>query len=794
MSQKNFSTALSENIPTTKGTGTDIQKGLTESEALKRLEDIGPNTVPETDVHPIRRILQKFHAPIPWMLEAAIVLELVLNKYAEAIIIAVLLLFNAVLGIVQEGRGRKTLAALKSQLALNASVLRNGIWKIVSSANVVPGDIVKLSLGAIVPADICLRAGAVLVDQSMLTGESVPIEAQAGIQTYAGALVRRGEAIGEVTQTGTRTKFGKTAELVRSAYVVSSQQKAVLTVVRNMAILNGLVIIMLIIYAWYLHTAINDMLSLGLTAVLGAIPVALPATFTLAAAIGARTLAKQGVLPTRLSAVDEAASIDILCSDKTGTLTQNQLKVTAVLPLGKFTEAGVLALAALSSSEGGQDPVDQAIRNAARGKSYHEALALVYFQPFDPATKMSEASVADAAGGQQKIVKGAFSAVSKFTKLSSAVIDALEKLQNKGYRVLAVAIGEAGTMTMAGLIALSDPPRADSAALVAELHNMGVYTVMITGDAPVTATAVAKEVGITGAVCPPGLLPVKLKASQYAVYAGVLPEDKYKLVKAFQASGHVVGMCGDGANDAPALRQAQMGIAVSTATDVAKSAAGIVLTTPGLNGIVSAIRVGRLAFQRVLSYTLNSITKKTVQTLFLVVGLLMTGKAILTPFLMVLLMITGDFLGMALTSDNVRPSPKPNVWRINRITFAGVFTGLGELLFCSLMIAWAFYKWKYNIGTLQTMAFILIVFGNQATCYINRSGRHWWSSRPGYWLLLSSVADLSIACTLAIHGWGMTVLPVSVIFKTLGAALLFMLLFDLIRAPLYPHLKIDQTA
>ena len=420
---------------------------------------------------------------------------------------------------------------------------------------------------------------------------------------------------------------------------------------------------------------VTDIIPLVLTAVLASIPVALPATFTLAAALGARALAKQGVLPTRLSAVDEAASIVVLCSDKTGTLTQNALTVTTVRPMPGFDEAHVLALASLASSDGGEDPVDGAIRAAAASKAVSDAPKLVKFSAFDPAKKMSEATATDATGNPQHIVKGAFTVVAGLAQPSPTAAAAARELEDKGFRVLAVAAGPATAMKLAGLVALSDPPRADAAALIKELHGLGVRTVMVTGDAPATAAIVAKAVGLDGAVCPPGPIPEAVRPEQFAVFAGVLPEDKYKLVKAFQKGGHTVGMCGDGANDAPALRQAQMGIAVSTATDVAKSAAGMVLTEPGLAGIVAAVREGRITFQRILSYTLNSITKKIVQVLFLAIGLLMTGHAILTPLLMVLIMITGDFLGMSLTTDNVRPSPAPNAWRIGNLTIAGVHHG-----------------------------------------------------------------------------------------------------------------------
>jgi len=775
-------------VPSVSNAG--LQNGLTSDEARRRVEKFGPNAMPDTSMHPLRMALEKFWAPVPWMLEAAIVLELVLGKYVEAAIIAALLVFNAALGLFQESRAQATLAALKSRLALNAFVRRNGAWQTLPAVELVPGDVVKLSLGAVVAADVRLTGGEVLLDQSMLTGESVPVEAGAGVQAYAGALVRRGEAVAEVTATGARTKFGRTAELVRTAHVVSSQQKAVLRVVRNLAAFNGAVIVMLVAYATFLEMPLAEIVPLVLTAVLASIPVALPATFTLASAIGARALAKQGVLPTRLSAVDEAASITILCSDKTGTLTQNALTVTSVRPMPGFDEAHVLALAALASSDGGQDPVDGAIRMAAASNAVSDAPELIEFTAFDPAKKMSEGTATDSQGNPQRIVKGAFAAVIGLAPPLPAAAAAANELEGKGFRVLAVAAGPPNAIKLAGLIALSDPPRAGSAALVSELHGLGVRTVMVTGDAPATAAIVAKAVGLDGAICPPGPIPDAVRPEQFAVFAGVLPEDKYKLVKAFQTGGHIVGMCGDGANDAPALRQAQMGIAVSTATDVAKSAAGMVLTEPGLAGIVAAVKEGRVTFQRIMTYTLNSIVKKIVTVLFLIAGLIMTGHAILTPLLMVIVMIAGDFLAMSLTTDNVQPSPMPNTWHIGSLTMAGVVMGMCLLAFCTGVLAVGKFEMGLDIEALRTLAFIALVFGSQATIYAIRQRRHLWGSRPSLWLAVSSLGDIAIASILAIAGIAMTSLPVLVIASTLAAAAAFAFFLDMVKVPVFARLGI----
>ncbi len=385
--------------------------GLSTGIAHARLAADGPNAIPDTSVHSLQNALSKFWAPVPWLLEGSIVLEIVLHKYFEAAVIGVLLVFNAGLAYVQEGRAQTTLAALKSRLALVASVKRDGAWTNIPAAALVRGDLVKLSLGGVVPADVHLVEGSVLLDQSMLTGESMPVQSGPGANTNAGALVRLGEATAEVTATGARTAFGRTAELVRTAHVVSSQQKAVFRIVRNLAFFNAGVILLMAAYAWAHSMPASECVSLLLTSVLAAVPVALPATFTLAAALGARALAKLGVLPTRLSAVDEAASIDVLCSDKTGTLTLNALSVTSVRPMPGVDENYLLGMAALASSAGGQDPVDLAIRAASSQKAASSLPALTKFIPFDPDKKMSEAMAAGAAGGLQRIVKGAVSAV-----------------------------------------------------------------------------------------------------------------------------------------------------------------------------------------------------------------------------------------------------------------------------------------------------------------------------------------------------------------------------------------------
>lgn len=763
--------------------------GLSTQEANRRLQTFGPNSAIDVEESTWRLLWAKFLAPIPCLLEGAIVLQIILGEYIEASLIAVLLIFNATLGFFQESRARATLEALRKRLALKTTALRDGAWTILPAEKLVPGDIIKLSLGSVVAADVRLKSGSVLLDQSMLTGESLPVEAGPGHDTYAGALIRRGEAVAEVTATGHATKFGKTAELVRTAHNASSQQQAIFRVVLYLAITNGIFAVALIGYSIFLKLPVEEILPLGLIAVLASVPVALPATFTLAAANSAQKLARTGVLPTRLSAVDEAATMNVLCVDKTGTLTQNELAIAKVVPFDGYDENSVLGLARLASSDGGLDPIDAAVRESARPAP--AGLRLERFTPFDPNTKMAQAMVLDSSGSQRTIIKGAFSYVAKASRCTLLATNEASKLENQGLRVLGVAEGPPGKMRLAGLLALSDPPRPDARECVRTLQQMGIHVVMVTGDAPETAATVARAVGLEGKVFTGKTIPDRIEPEDFAVFAGCLPEDKFTLVKAFQSAGHIVGMCGDGANDAPALRQAQFGIAVSTSTDVAKSAAGIVLTEPGLSGIVNAVTQGRIAFQRILTYTLRSILHKVRQVPYLGIGLFMTGHAILTPMLVVISMITGDFLAMSSTTDNVIPSPRPNIWKIGDLTLMGIMMGAFDLLFCVLILWIGHAKLHLPIETMQTLTLVNLVVSGQAIYYVVRERRHLWSSRPSKIVAACSIIDLTLVPSLAMTGTLMAPLPVPIIAGLFGVAAIFAFTLDGVKTVLLHHLTID---
>jgi H+-transporting ATPase len=409
--------------------------------------------------------------------------------------------------------------------------------------------------------------------------------------------------------------------------------------------------------------------------------------------------------------------------------------------------------------------------------------------PFDPATKMSEAYTRDHDGKTLRIVKGAFAVVHGLSQASPEAELAAHELEKRGHRVLGVAIGTEGAMRIAGIVALSDPPRSDSKPLIDQLRLLGVHTVMVTGDAATTAAFVADAVGLPGAVCLPGQIPDRVGPDDFSVFAGVLPEDKFRLVKAFQNAGHTVGMCGDGANDAPALRQAQIGIAVSTATDVAKSAAGIVLTEPGLAGIVASVREGRITFQRILTYALRSIVHKSRQVLFLGFGLILTKHAILTPMLMVISMITGDFLAMSSTTDNVRPSSRPNSWRIDTLTIVGITLGLFDLGFCAAILSYGALVMHLDIDTLRTLTLVTLAFNGQAVFYVVRERRRLWSSRPSTIVVVSSALDIMIIGTLALGGILMAPLAPSIVAGILAAAILLALIMDQVKVWLFARFK-----
>jgi H+-transporting ATPase len=571
-------------------------KGLTGREAAERLQKYGLNAVREERANPLLVFLGKFWAPVPWMLEATVALQLILGKTAEATIIAVLLVFNSILSFFEEAQSNQALALLRKRLSSEARVLRDGRWRLLPAQELVPGDVVHLRMGDIPPADIRLLEGEVLLDQSALTGESLPVDASPGGIVYAGATVKRGETTGEVTATGQRTYFGKTAELVRTAKTVSHLQQVVFTIVKYMVLLDAILSAALLIYALITGIALAEMIPFVLMLLVASVPVALPATFTVATALGALELAKSGILITHLSAIEEAAAMDVLCSDKTGTITKNQMALATLCAFFPYQEDALLRFAALASDDATQHPIDIAIRGAAQARGLLSAAwQRLRFVPFDSQSKRSEA-VFQQDGQLLRVAKGAPQPMAALVSDAPDVSADVERLAAGGYRVLAVAVGTENALHLAGLLALADAPREDSRQLVQSLRNLGVRVVMVTGDGPATARAIATQVGIGDRTCAPEMLRgdrIRQSIQECDVIAGVFPEDKFRLVQAMQQSGHVTGMTGDGVNDAPALKQAEVGIAVANATDVAKAAASIVLTNQGLSDVVVAVETSR---------------------------------------------------------------------------------------------------------------------------------------------------------------------------------------------------------
>ncbi len=767
--------------------------GLTAAEARARLARFGPNAVREEEPHPLRQFLLRFWAPIPWLLEATVVIQIFLGERVEAGVIAGLLVVNAVLSYLQEGKAQKALALLRQQLRVEARVRRDGQWSTISAEELVPDDVIHLRQGGIVPAAVQVSDGSLLVDQSALTGESAAVQIPAGKTAYAGALVRGGEATGVVTATGARTFFGKTAELVRTAHAANRQEHEIVRVVRDLFVLNAGLIVFVFGVAHLRGLTLAHTLPLVLTILLASIPVALPATFTLAAALGSLELSKFGVLVTRLSALHDIASMTVLCSDKTGTLTRNEATVSTLRPAEGFTDDQLLRAAWLASDPAGQDPVDGAMVRAAKARGLAgNGAARVEFKPFDPATKRAEAAYQEA-DGPRRYTKGAPVVIAQLCGESeSAWLPQAQELAARGQRVLGVAAGEADKLWFAGLIGLEDAVRDDSRAVVKAIHDAGVRVVMVTGDNALTARAVAEQVGIPPQACPPDALHGDLSDGtlENSVFAGVFPEDKFKLVRAFQRQGAVVGMSGDGVNDAPALRQAEAGVAVANATDVAKAAAAIVLTQPGLADVVPAIEASRRVFQRVMAYTLNMLAKKIEMMLLLVIGFLLTGHKPLTPLLMVLIIFLNDFLTMALATDRMSVASRPNQWRTRAVVGASATLAFCKLLFSLGAFLIADYLLRLDPARLQTLTFATLILSSQAGVYLLRERRHCWTSRPSRGMLGSTLFGLGVTAAIALSGWHVPAIAPLLLAAVAGSAVVYFLALDWLKVWLFARLSL----
>jgi H+-transporting ATPase len=766
--------------------------GLTQSEAAKRLALFGYNEIAEVKRHPFVDFLLRYWGPMPWLLELAMGLSFLLGHSLEGIIIFLLLTMNAVIGHRHSRSSQEALELLKKKLAVRAKVLRDGAWLVREAREVVPGDILAVKLGDIAPADAVLIEGELSVDQSALTGESLPKSARPSDIIYSGSVIRQGEARCAVVNTGEDTFFGKTAELVRSARPKSHQEEVMMAIVKYMMYLGIAASLVVSLSALIMHTGVLTVLTFVVIFLMGAVPVALPAVLTIVQAVGAMELAKKGALVTRLDSIEDTASIDVLCLDKTGTITQNRLTVAESVPFPGYTKEDVVKIASLASKEEGMDIIDLAVIEYAKTTgSDVSAYQQVSFTPFNPAIKRTEAIV-EADGKRFRMVKGAAQVImslcggldKEYTEKANATIEAFSR---KGYRTLAVAVSDGEdleNLRLAGLLPLSDPPRLDAASMINEAKKHGIKPMMLTGDNLAIAKEIASQVGIGSHIIRLTDLEGKSEDEQVRIVgesdgiAEIYPEDKYRIVKLLQSKGHMVGMTGDGVNDAPALKQAEMGIAVSNATDVAKASASVVLTEPGIGVIIDAVNISRQTYQRMLSWVINKVTKVIEFIGLLTVSFLWLHEIVLSLLGMSLLVFSNDFVTMSLATDNVKHTSNPNHWNVRNITLASLVPGLLLVVEGLLVVFIGRNYFHLEWERLRTLVMLNLIFNSQFRVLIVRERRHFWSSLPGRELLVLSAATLIVFALLGRYGIFVPSLAAGQVLIVLGFSALFTLCID----------------
>ncbi len=763
--------------------------GLTQAEVEIRRKEHGYNEVAQERAHPVRMFLGKFWGLSAWMLELIMVLSAVLRKFSDLVVVGALLVVNAVLSFMQEHRAAGVVEALRRRLQVSARVRRDSSWQVVPARELVPGDIVRVRPGDIIPADVKLLTGDLSIDQSALTGESKDADKGPGTVLSSGSVVRRGEGNGVVMLTGAKTYFGRTTQLVQLARPKLHIEAVVAKVVRWLFVIVGALLGVVVVLSLIRHVPMLEMIPLLLVLLMSAVPVALPVMFTVSMAVGSKELAKRGVLVTRLSAAEDAATMDVLCVDKTGTITMNRLAVTGVIPLEHATEADVLFVGALASQEANQDPIDLAFLASAKERHIFDSLPKVVpvsFAPFDAKSRRTEA-VVEQNGQRFHVMKGALRTIAEVCGLGPPAIEKLEARvkvsAEKGYRTLAVARGpESGPPALVGLVSLYDPPRPDAKELIAELKDLGVGVKMLTGDALPIASEIARGVGLANIRRVADLKNAGAQTENATVdlfagtdgFAEVFPEDKYVVVKGLQAAGHITGMTGDGVNDAPALRQAEVGIAVSSATDVAKGAASVVLTEPGLTNIVALVEQGRTIYQRILTWIINKISRTILKAAFVSIAFVVTGKFVVSVFAMLLLTFMTDFAKIALATDQVRSSRKPETWNIGGFVAVSVATGVAMVAETLLLlwIAWSRFGLAINNSALYTFSFLMLLYFAVFSVVSARERRAFWSTIPSKALMAALIADTLVGTVLTRVGLpGLMPLPWSQTLAILAYAM-----------------------
>jgi H+-transporting ATPase len=776
------------------------KKGLSDSEARQRLEQFGYNEIKEKKVSAFRKLLGYFWGPIPWMIEVAAILSAVVHHWEDFGIILVLLFLNAAVGFWQEHKADNAIELLKQKLALRARALRDGKWTQLSARELVPGDIVRVRLGDIVPADIKLLEGDFLsVDQSALTGESLPVDKTVSDIAYSGSIVRQGEMDAVVVATGMKSYFGKTAKLVAEAKKRSHFQRAVIKIGDYLIVLAVALVTLILMVALFRHESMLETLQFALVLTVAAIPVALPAILSVTMAVGAMVLAKKEAIVSKLVAIEEMAGMDVLCSDKTGTITQNKLSIGKIEPFGDFTESDVILFAALASRKEDGDVIDDTI--IARSESERSLVDLLNgyqvtaFTPFDPVSKRTEATVKGPDGKQMKVAKGAPQAILQLTNGESddgKVEKETEALASKGHRTLGVArINGKDSWEYVGLIGLYDPPREDSAKTIKAAQDMHVKVKMVTGDHIAIAEEISRQVNLGTNIFPASaFLEKQDRQAQKVVeeadgFAQVFPEHKYQIVELLQANNHIVGMTGDGVNDAPALKKADAGIAVAGATDAAKSAADIVLTSPGLSVIIDAIKESRKIFQRMNSYAIYRIAETIRVLLFITLCILVFNFYPVTAVMIVLLALFNDAPIMAIAYDNVHYSNEPEKWNMRVVLGMASFLGIIGVIASFLLFYVGQVSLELSRDVIQSFIFLKLAVAGHLTIFITRTRKHFWSIRPSGALFWSAVITKILATFVAVYGWYVTPIGWKLALYVWGFALAFFVLTDFLKVYLY---------
>ncbi len=782
------------------------EKGLSNSEAKERLQQYGYNEISEKKVNPFIKFLNYFWGPIPWMIEIAAILSLIIGHWADFWVIFILLLLNSVVGFWQEHKADNAIELLEQKLALKAEVLRDAKWVELSARELVVGDILRVRLGDIVPADIKLVEGSYLsVDESTLTGESLPVEKYVSDVCYAGSIVRQGETNALVVATGMNTYFGKTAKLVEEAKTQSHFQKAVIKIGDYLIVLAILMVAIIFFVAIFRHVSMLETLQFALVLTIAAIPVALPAVLTVTMAVGAMALAKKKAIVSKLAAIEEMAGMDILCSDKTGTITKNELTLAKVESFNDFTMDDVLLYGSLASREEDQDPIDNAILAKAKAQNIFDSIKtykIENFIPFDPVSKRTEATVSDSASNKFKITKGApqiiLSLVDNKDNIDNKITEIVDNYAAKGFRTLGVAKTDAkGKWRYVGLIPLFDPPREDSAETIKTAESMGVDVKMVTGDNEAVAKEIAQKVNIGANIMPVSLFISKPdREAEYIVenadgFSQVYPEHKYNIVKLLQRKGHIVGMTGDGVNDAPALKKADTGIAVAGATDAAKSAADIVLTMPGLSIIIDAIKESRKIFQRMNSYSIYRIAETIRVLLFITLSIIVFNFYPVTAIMIVLLALFNDAPIMAIAYDNVRYSNKPEKWDMRIVLSMSTILGLIGVVssFGIFYIAQEVLHLPRN--TMQSFIFLKLAIAGHLTIFVTRTRGHFWSIKPSGVLFWSAVITKIAATLLAVYGWFISPIGWKLALFVWSYALAAFVITDFLKV--YAYKLVDHT-